>query len=355
MTISPHHCRAVIQVGRHVLYTRIMPRVEYTLSFENYLEMTQRRRRAPRFRAASISAGFGLGLILVGYTYLHFLPDAWPAPGLSCLGLGLLATFLAMPLAFFAKRREFRPDTATLRSEYHRFHADQRAIEFDEQGWRVFWYEGQDVRPWSCLRGVHDQKTLFVLSTQTTHYWLPKADLERDGQLEHFKTLAQTALGTHERLFAVQLRPSVSAYVAAWVVENWRRKYKGMLLGYAALTLFFYWMFFSERRSEAYSSPWWLGLAPVILFVLEVLYYLRNYYFAKWADAAPEAEIMRDCVSYKTSTIKWIAAYRSMQGFSEFPWGFHLYFDVKNFHLIPKKGFSQDQLLQFRRLISEDP
>lgn len=330
-----------------------MPRVEYTLSFENYLEMTQARRAAPRFRPASMSAGFGFGLILVGYVYLHFLPDAWPAAGLSCLGLGLLATFLAIPLGLFAKRRESRPDTATLRSEYHRFHADKRAIEFDEQGWRVFWYEGEDVRPWSCLRAVHDQKTLFVLSTQTTHYWLPKADFDRDGHLERVRTLAQTALGKHERLFAVRLRPSLIAYVAAWVVENWRRRYKTILLGYAMLTLFFYWTFFSERGPEASLSTWWLGLAAVVPFVLEVLYYSLNYCFAKWSDAAPEAEIMSDCIGYETAAVKWIAAYRSMQGFNEFPWGFHLYFDAKNFHLIPKKGFSEDQLLQFRKLISE--
>lgn len=330
-----------------------MPRVEYTLSFENYLEMTQGRRDTPKMRAARVSAAVGLGCIVAGYTWLRVMPDSWSIFGLSLLGLGLLATFLAVPLGFFAKPKERHPDHATLRREHRQYHSDRRAIEFDEQGWRVFWYEGEDVRPWSCLRAVHDQKTLFVLSTQTTHYWLPKADLDRDGQLERVKTLAQTALGRHERLFAVRLRPSLIVYVAAWVVENWRRRYKTMLLGYAMLTLFFYWTFFSERGPEASLSPWWLGLAAVVPFVLEVLYYALNYCFAKWSDAAPEAEIMSDCIGYETAAVKWIAAYRSMQGFNEFPWAFHLYFDAENFHLIPKKGFSEDQLLQFRKLTSE--
>lgn len=91
-----------------------MPRVEYTLSFENYLEMTQGRRDTPKMRAARVSAAIGLCCLLAGYGWLRLMPDRWSIFGGSLLGLGLLATFLAVPLGFFSKPKERRPDLATL-------------------------------------------------------------------------------------------------------------------------------------------------------------------------------------------------------------------------------------------------
>jgi hypothetical protein len=73
-----------------------------------------------------------------------------------------------MILGLLAKPKSSRPDPTVLRREYDLFHADRRAIEFDENGWRLFWYEGEDVRPWSCLRQVYDLDTLLLLGTGTT-------------------------------------------------------------------------------------------------------------------------------------------------------------------------------------------
>ena len=150
-----------------------MPRIDYTLSFENYLEMTRSRREKPQYASAIVSALAGFFFFAAGYIYMRIWPDTWSIIGGILLSLGLLATFLAMPLAFLAKPKSSRPDTATLRGEYDRYHSDKRAIDFDATGWRVFWYEGEDVRPWFCVKGIHDLKTLLVLSTETTHYWWP--------------------------------------------------------------------------------------------------------------------------------------------------------------------------------------
>ena len=329
-----------------------MPRVEYTLSFENYLEMTQGRRKAARIRAPVIFVATGFCLLFAGYGWLRVMPESWSVLGGILLGFGLLATVLALLLGLLIKPKDARPDTATLRTEYHQYNADRRAIEFDETGWRLFWYEGQDSRPWSCLRAVYDQKTLLILATETTHYWLPKADLQRENQLDNLKSLAQNALDQHQKLFSVPHRPSLLVYVASRAVHNWSRQYKAMLLGCAALTLFFYWAYFANDNGESTNSPWLLALAPLLVLFFEALGYVRNFYFSNWAEAARDIDITSDGLTYRSPSVQWLVLYRRRTSFHEFPWGFHLYFDANTLYLIPKTHFSPDQLVQFRRLIS---
>jgi hypothetical protein len=329
-----------------------MPRVEYTLSFQNYLEMTKSRREKPNYRTALICALLGFSLIAAGYLCLRIWPESRNILGGLMLATGLLATGLALILAVSAKPKSSRPDRATLRSEYERFHADKRAIDFDENGWRLFWYEGEDVRPWSCLRAVYDEETLLILSTETTHYWLPKDALEREGQLANLKTLAERALTNRELLFTVPMRPSALVFVAANFFHNWRRQFRERLLGYSAVTLAVYWIGFSGWDSSTSRSLWFLFLVPALLVFGDCLNYLRLFYFTKWLKSAQEARIMSDCIAYKTDTVRWIVSYRRLCEFRETPGAFLLYFEPHDFHLIPKKGFSDDQVLQFRKLIS---
>jgi hypothetical protein len=329
-----------------------MPRVEYTLSFENYLEMTQGRRQAPRIRSSLIFVATGFCLLVAGYGWLQVMPNTWSIVGGLLLGFGLLATVLAGVLGILTKPRDSRPKTTTLRREHQQHYSDRRAIEFDENGWRLFWYEGEDLRPWSCLRAIHDQKTLLILATETTYYWLPKADLQRENQLENLKHLAEAALDQHHKLFSIPLRPSLAVYVAAWTVHHWRRQYKGLLLGCAALTLFFYWIYFGNDADHSSHSPWLVLLSPLLVLFFEALWYVGNFYFAKWADAPREIAVMSDGIAYRGPVTQQLALFRRLVGFHEFPWGFHLYFDAKTFHLIPKKHFSPDQLERFRGLLS---
>jgi len=329
-----------------------MPRVEYTLSFENYLEMTEGRRDAPRIHPTLIFVATGFCLLVAGYGWLQVMPESWSMVGGLLLGFGLLATIFAALLGILSKRKDARPDAATLRREHQRYHSDHRAIEFDENGWRLFWYEGEDLRPWSCLRAIHDQKTLLILATETTYYWLPKADLQRENQFENLKSLAQNALDQHHKLFSVPLRPSLLAYIAAWMTHNWRRHYRGMLLGCAVLTLFFYWLYFANSSEESAHSPWLLAFVPLLVLTVEAVWYGRNYYFSKWAQSPQSIDITLDCIAYRSSAVQQLALYRRLFGYHEFPWGFHLYFDAKHLHLIPKRHFSPDQLIQFRKLLS---
>jgi hypothetical protein len=329
-----------------------MPRIEYKLSFENYLEMSISRPGKAKYRSAAISALAGFSLMAVGYTYLQIWPDTRTIIGGIFLATGLLATGLALVLAFLEKPKPVRPDVTILRREYERFHSDSRALEFDENGWRVFWYEGQDVRPWSRVRAIYNQQSLFVLSTETTHYWFPKAALEKDGQLDNLRKFAHGALTRRDSLFTVSMRPSAVAYVEAMFLHSWRSSFKRNILVYLGVILVFYWLLFGGWNSDPPFSPWLLGFAPVLFTVFECLHYLRLYLFADWPNASREVEIMSDCVHYKTERIDWIAKYSRLEKWRESPSAFLLYFEPTAFHLIPKKDFSKDQIIQFRSLLS---
>lgn len=301
-----------------------MPKIEYTLSFENYLEMTSSRREKKDFRLAATSAISGFFCIAAGYLFLKIHVEASFFPGGFLLATGLLLTFLAMILGFFAKSKSSRPDTAVLKREYDLFHADKRAIEFDENGWRLFWYEGEDLRPWSCLRQVYDLETLLVLGTGTTYYWLPKIALQRDGQLDRLKSLAESSLTQREQLFEVPLRPSAQVFVVARVFHNWRRQPLARLLCISALTLVAYW-FFSNADVPSRDLRA-LPAVPLFLILCEGLFYLAKYCTEDWSRVSPNAEIMSDCISYKTKTIHWIVKYRRLMELREIPGAFLLYF-----------------------------
>jgi YcxB-like protein len=73
-----------------------------------------------------------------------------------------------------------------------------------------------------------------------------------------------------------------------------------------------------------------------------------KHYTEDWSKASQNVEIMSDCILYKTLTTRWIAEYRQLLELREIPGAFLLYFDRSSYHLIPKRGFSQKQVDQFR-------
>lgn len=329
-----------------------MPKIEYTLSFENYLEMVRGSQKGGQdLRIGLASAIAGLCCLATGYFFLKMNVNGSFFPGGLLLMIGLLLTFLAMFFGVFAKPKSPPFDTTALRREYEVFHADHRSIDFDESGWRLSWYEGEDVRPWSCLRQIHDGETILMLATTTTGYWLPKDALQRVGQLDHLKTLAESYLTNRKKLFEVPMRSSAQVYLVAAMFHHWRRQMLTKLLTCAALTLVAYWVVYAAPAQHA-RSLWGLAVVPVSLIFGEGLVYLRKYFNTDWSKTARNAEIMADCIGYNTKTDRWIAEYRRLQEVRELPGAFLLYFDRKSYHLLPKRGFSSAQIAQFKQTVS---
>lgn len=332
-----------------------MPKIEYTLSFENYLEMMSGSRKKVQVSGiATASAVSGLCCFAAGYSLLRLnIRGGTFFPGGLLLMIGLVLTLLAMFIGLFATAKSPQLDSTALRREYDLFHADRRTIEFDETGWRLSWYEGHDVRPWSCLRHIHDGETILVLATGTTAYWLPKQALQSAGQMDRLKALAESYLVNRKKLFEVPMRPSALLYSAAAIVHNWHRQLSTRLLSYAALTLIAYWIVYAAPAQKG-GSLWALAVVPLCLIFGEALIYVRTYFKTDWSKAAQNAEIMSDCLGYSTKTDRWIAEYRRLKAVREIPGAFLLYFDRNSYHLLPKRSFSPTQIAQFRKIVSDN-
>jgi len=330
-----------------------MPQINYQLSFENYQEMTANRQTMPSYTATLWVALAGLGLILGGYLYLRLpLPDRWSIVGGILLGSGLLLEFAATLLAFLIKpKRRNKVPTSILQREYRQHFADQRSIEYDQAGFRVKWYDGEDLRPWSTVRGLHDMKTVLVISTVTTHYWFPKAALEPDDHLAQLRTLASTALNSKQVLFRVPIKPTALGYVAASIFDYWCSSVRTKLLIYLAVTVALYWVLCADWGYERQPSPFYFILLPFVLPFCQVLYFLRKHFSVKWADSAREAEIIEDRVTYQTAQARIAYEYRLLHDWREIPGVFMLYVAPSQFHFIPKFGFTPSQIEQFRKLL----
>src|SRR5438132_2122255 len=329
-----------------------MPRIEYTLSFENYLEMTSSRRVKKDFRLAVASAITGFFCIAAGYLFLRLRQESF-FPGGWLLASGLLLTFLGMILGMLARPKSSRPDLKTLRREYELGHSDKRALEFDENGWRVFWYEGEDVRPWSCLRQVYDMDKLLVLTTETTHYWLPKDALQRDGRLEPLKTLAEHALTQARPLFEVALRPSARVYATTRMFHTWRRYLPGKILCLTALTLITYWLLggIDELPRGIFGL---LAGVPLLLILCEFLFFRTKYFMQDWTKSSANAEIMSDRIGYRAKMVRWIIEHRQLLEIREIPGAFLLYYEASVYYLVPKASFAPGQIAQFKEVVKNN-
>jgi hypothetical protein len=268
------------------------------------------------------------------------------------LGSGLLAEVIAMLMGILNKpKQKAKVSDVELQREYSQYAADPRFVEYDETGFRVKWYEGEDIRPWAMVRGLQELKTLLVISTISTHYWLPKAVLEQEGHLAELKALACGALEEKQVLFTVPIRPIPLVYLIANLFHYWRRNLRTRCLVYIGATLASYWLLSGDWwRGESHSAPVAM-LVPFILLFCESLYFLHRYYSAPWAESAREARIMEDGIGYQTQDARIKHEYRLLREWREIPGTFMLYFSSNQFYFIPKHGFTLSQIEQFRGLL----
>ncbi len=326
-----------------------MPTIEYQLSFEHYLEMTSSRREKKDYRFAAFSAITGFFCIAGGYLFLKLGHESF-FPGGFLLATGLLG----MLLGFLAKSKPTRPDTKTLQREYELACEDRRTLEFDDKGWKVQWQEGEDFRPWSCLRQIYDLETLLVLATGTTYYWFPKEALQEAGQLEPLKAIAESSLAKRQMLFQVALRPSALVYVAGRMYHGWLRLSVPRLLGLSAVVLIIYWGLLGQNETLS-GKAWGLVAVPLLLTLLEALFYFASYYKEDWSAHSTNAEIMSDCTGFRSKKVRWIIEHRQLMNLREIPGAFLLYFEPNSYYLFPKRSFSKEQMTRFREVITTTP
>lgn len=93
-------------------------------------------------------------------------------------------------------------------------------------------------------------------------------------------------------------------------------------------------------------------VVPLLLTLMEVLFYAVGYFKQDWSEHSASVEIMSDCTGYKTRTIRWIVEHHKISELKEIPGAYLLYFDAKTYLLIPTREFSKKQRTEFREVVT---
>ena len=340
-------------------------KVEFNLTFEDFLEWRRPNSSQKPSNAYVISspgiilalAGFlSLGL---GYAILRSSPeksDFFPG-GILFFG-GLLATFAAIPVGLLTARPKPDKTRADLLHEFERFYGDRRSLEADETGWAFIYGAAINKRQWTDLTSVREAQRTLILTDLFAWYILPKSAFSIE-QLQNFKSLCEKALIPPEKLWSVSMVSTKADYARAFVAHNWR-KARGTVLGLYVLGLTsVLFVGFVLADTSFLLAVFAVTLLTLVLSIAPQLYYRRKFDQDYYSHSFQNADILSDAICFRASyglsvitawEIKKIA-HRWIVDVHETKRSFMLYVAPKLFYIVPKAGFTSDQLERFRELL----
>jgi hypothetical protein len=334
-------------------------KIEFDLTFEDYLEWRSPDPSRKQSNAGIILACAGFLSLALGYAILRSSPESNSFfPGGTFLIGGLLTTFVAVPVGLLAARRKPEKTRAELLSEFECFYVERRSLEADDTGWAFMYGTGVNKRQWADLAYMREAQRTFILSDAFAWYVLPKSAFSEE-QVQEFKKLCEQALIPADKLLSVSMVTAGADYVRALITHNWR-KMRGTVLGLYVLGLvsvFFIALIFAD-------TSFFLGIFAVPIFALllitaQQLHYRKTFDRDYVLRSFQNADILKDAICFRattelsvvtTSEIKKIK-YRWITDIQETKRSFMLYVAPKLFYIVPKAEFTSDQVEQFRELL----
>jgi hypothetical protein len=132
--------------------------------------------------------------------------------------------------------------------------------------------------------------------------------------------------------------------------HGWHRQSVPRLLSLSAVVLIFYWGLLGQSETQS-GKMWGLVGVPLLLTLLEALFYLSSYYKEDWSAHSTNAEVTSDYTGFRSKKVRWIIEHRQLMNLREIPGAFLLYFEPSSYYLFPKRSFSREQIAQFRHLM----
>jgi len=334
-------------------------KIEFNLTFEDYLEWRNPNLTRKPSNAGIIVALVGFLSLGLGYAVLRSAPersDFFPG-GVLLIG-GLVTTLAAIPVGLLTGRPKPEKTRADLLAEFARLYGDRRSLEADETGWAFSYGTAVNKRDWTGLASIREAQRTLILTDLFAWYVLPKSVFSKE-QLQEFKRLCEQALIPPEKLWSVSMVSTRADYARALVAHNWR-KAPGTVLGLYVLG-FISVLFIGFILAD---TSLLLGVFAVTLLALLVgaaqqLYYRRKFDQHYSSHSFQNADILKDAICFRASfglsvirasEIKKIA-YRWISDIHETKRSFMLYVAPKVFYIVPKAGFTSDQLDQFREFL----
>jgi len=196
-------------------------KIEFNLTFEDYLEWQSANLQRKQSNAGLIVAFAGFLFLGIGYTILRSSPERNDfLPGGAFLVGGLLTTIAAIPVWLLTTRLKPGKPRADLLSEFERFFADARSLEADDTGWAFACGTAINKRQWTDLLYMRESHRTLILSDAFASYVLPKLTLSNE-QLQEFKGLCGRSLISPGKLWSVSMVSSRADYASAWIRHNW--------------------------------------------------------------------------------------------------------------------------------------
>jgi hypothetical protein len=331
-------------------------KIEFNLAFEDYLEWQSTYFRRKRSNTSLIVALVGFLSFGLGYAILRSSPETNSfLPGGALLLVGLLTTVGAIPVWFLGSQRKPEKTRAYLLSEFDRFYAERRSWEADETGWIFTYGTAINKRQWAELLRVRESHRTFILADTFASYVLPKSTLSNEQQRE-LRGLLDRSLIQPRKLWSVSMISSSQDYARAMVIHNWSK------VPWAVVSLYALGLVFALLMALILADRLVvLGILAFVLFA-GLLYFAQQWYYGRSFEVDyirrtfQRVDILEDGVCFRAdsglsvvtgSEIRKIR-YRWISDIRETKRSFMLYVSPRVFYLIPKAGFTLDQLTQFQ-------
>lgn len=214
-----------------------MPRVEFTLKLENYLDWV-RNIHVPA-RPSFVKRPLTLSFLLVslGFLFARWSTNDAPPAGAIAVIVGFLLAVLSLPIWLLLERPHPEKEELHLRGLFERFYQQPRQLEFDDSGWSLKYGEAVNARPWEDLVSFADYGRTIVLADTFVYYPLAVGAFTGE-QRKLLKDLCEKSLLPEPRLMSVSMFASRASYVRSMVVFRWRKHTLRMLSLYGLGSVF---------------------------------------------------------------------------------------------------------------------
>jgi hypothetical protein len=327
-----------------------MPKVEFTLSFEDYFGYYGRGASRRKMKIAGSVAMTGIAIALVGFLSAIESSDSMLPNGAFAVSSGVCMALMSIPLWFVLERGYPEKIKREHRRSYESLFSAPRVLEFDTEGWSYSYGAAKNSLPWTDLTSLADFGRVLVLADRYVQYLVPASALSEETRKD-FTEHCERALNWQPSEFMVPIRVSALGYIRARVAYRWRRATAQMvslyLLGLVLASIV------AAIFAGALSVTAWpiaavlisfMPLSEFLIHAAKIRPYRANYSFDS-AVVSPSSICFRDPKRLWKMPTKWLISWQETSR------EFRLYVTDDHFYIFSKRGLGREQSLQLREAL----